>query len=238
MTTSPRRRALVLAAALAVSALAFAGCASANPGADPTADASTPSPAGELAAAWLDDGRAIGIVTWGSSTCIPIAGDPVYKDGVLTIGLSDVAGQVCTQDYVARGSLVTLPAGVDPAKELKVAVTGTYAGDLVVGGDATLAPTAPVEYLPSAGWFSPDGFLMLTWGSSTCIPQLEKAVASGKAEVTATFVTPPADQVCTADMGPRVTVGAVTGLEATSGVHLVLTGGGLDGMQVPIVGAR
>ncbi|WP_438352235.1 hypothetical protein [Microbacterium sp. CJ88] len=238
MTTSPRRRVLALAAALALSALAFVGCASTTAGSNPTTDASTPTPVGELAAAWLDDGRAIGIVTWGSSTCIPVAGEPVFKDGVLTIGLSDVEGQVCTQDYVARGTLVTLPAGVDPAKELKVAVTGAYAGDLVVAGDATLAPAAAVEYLPTAGWFSSDGFLVLTWGSSTCVPQLEKAVASGKAEVTATFVTPPADQVCTADMGPRVTVGAVTGLEATSSVHLVLAGGGLDGMQVSIVGTR
>jgi hypothetical protein len=237
MTTTPLR-VIAAAAALSLAAL-LGGCASASQGPAPTlSDAPAAGGEVELAAAWLDGGHGIGVVSWGSSTCTPIAGEPTYSDGVVTVELSDVEGQACTRDYVPRGTFVTLPAGVDPSRDLEIAVTGTYAGKVVLPGDTTLSADPATEYLPSAGWFDSEGFLLLSWGSSTCAPQLEKAEATAAGEVTATFVTPPADQVCTADMAPRVTVGSVTGLEGDTGAELVLVGGGFDDVRVPIAGVR
>jgi hypothetical protein len=239
MTTTPRR-VLAVAAALSLAAL-LGACASPTPGSTSGPAATTSPTAGgeaELAAAWLDDGRGVGVVSWGSSTCIPIAGEPTYADGVVTVELSDVEGQACTRDYVPRGTFITLPAGVDPSHDLEIAVTGTYAGNVVLPGDTTLTADPATEYLPSAGWFGKVDFLLLSWGSSTCIPQLEKAEATGEGEVTATFVTPPANQVCTADMAPRVTVGSVADLEGDAGTELLLVGGGFDNVRVPIAGVR
>jgi hypothetical protein len=240
MTTSPRRRTLAVIAALSLTAL-LGACASPAPGAGGSPSGSDgPTAAGEVAAAWLDEGRAVGVVTWGSSGCVPVAGEPMLKDGVLTVELSDVEGRACTMDYAPRGTLVTLPSGVDASHDLDIVITGTYASQTRLAGDAAFAgsPTDATEYLPSAGWFDGEGFLVLTWGSSTCVPRLEGAEVTGAAEVTATFATPPADQVCTADMGPRVTVGSIAGVEATSGVQLVLAGDGFDGQRVPLAGTR
>jgi hypothetical protein len=156
----------------------------------------------------------------------------------VTVELTDPDATACTRDYVPRASLVTLPAGVDPTTDLRVVVTGTYAGEASLAGDAGLAgiPGGMTEYLPSAGWYDHGGFLVLSWGSSTCAPQLESAEATGTDEVTATFATPPADQVCTADMAPRVTVAEVADVKEGADVQVVLTGGEFDDVTIPIAG--
>lgn len=237
---SPRRP-LAVVAALALGVL-LGGCVSGGPGApsgsgDPTEPGSG-DPA--VAAAWLDDGRSLGIVTWGSSTCAPMAGEPTYAGGVLTVALSDVAGQTCADDSVARATVVSLPQGVDPSQDLSIEVTGAHVGRAMLAADPDLTPRAThdSEYLPSAGWFAPNGFLLLSWGSSSCAPRLVSATASAADEVTATFATPPADQVCTADMAPRVTVGTVSGIDATTDVELVLRGDDFDSVRVAIAGSR
>lgn len=235
---STSRRVLAAALALGLAALGLAACATPAPGVSPTTAASVP--AGEIGAAWLDDGRAVGVVTWGSSSCVPFAGEPMYDatTSTVTVELTDPEGAACTRDYVPRGSLVSLPAGVDPAEDLAVVVTGTYAGSTSLTGDAALTgqPGGMTEYLPSAGWYDHGGFLILTWGSSSCVPQLEGAEATGPDQVTATFVTPPADQVCTADMGPRVTVAEVTDVPEGADVTLLLAGGEFADVEVPIAG--
>ena len=73
-----RARLAVAALALTVSSVLIAGCAGA------AAPAVTPVPVpstddaesldAEIDAAWLDDGSAVGILTYGSSTCLPTAG--------------------------------------------------------------------------------------------------------------------------------------------------------------------
>ncbi|MFS0734194.1 hypothetical protein ABC304_01990 [Microbacterium sp. 1P10UB] len=232
------RRAVAAASALAL-AVGLAGCATASgPGSAPALPSDDPTATAQLHAAWLDDGRAVGIVTEGSSTCVPMADEPTYADGVLTVELADPEGQACTKDLVPRASVVTLPSGVDPAAGLSIVVTGTYAGEADLEGDDALTgvPGDPTEYLPSAGWFDSGALVILTWGSSTCLPVAESVTATGPSDVTAVFATPPADQVCTADIAPRVLVTAVDGLQEQSGAHLTLQGDKFDGVRIPIAG--
>ena len=237
MPPTSRRVLTVLAVGLA--ALGLAACATPISGAAPS-PSETVAVSSDPAAAWLDEGRAVGVVTWGSSTCVPFAGEPTYDaaTATVTVELTDPEAQACTRDYVPRASLVTLPAGVDPAADLEIVVTGTYAGEASLAGDPALTgiPGGMTEYLPSAGWYDHGGFLVLSWGSSTCVPQLEGAEATGTDEVTATFATPPADQVCTADMAPRVTVVEVADVKEDADVQVVLTGGEFDDVRIPIAG--
>ena len=80
--------------------------------------------------------------------------------------------------------------------------------------------------------------MILTWGSSTCVPVIEDVAATGPAQVTVTYQTPPDDQVCTMDMVPRGAVAAVNDLEEDSDVALILTKGGFLGLKVPIYGTN
>lgn len=201
---------------------------------------SSPSAAddSEISAAWLDGGTTIGLVTYGSSTCVPTAGDVSYASGVLTVELAEPAeNTACTMDYVPRVTLVAAPEDVDPSKELEITVTGGgISGHTDLDGVSDL-PTVE-EYAPSAGWTGEDGqFIILTWGSSTCVPVVESTTATAKSEVTVTFVTPPADQVCTMDMAPRGSLAVVDDLEEDSGAVAILTGAGFENVSVPIVGS-
>ncbi|MEV8274146.1 hypothetical protein [Microbacterium sp. NPDC077184] len=230
--------------------LALSGCATPAGSGDggggtaepaPTPDASAPV-AVEVDAAWLDDGRSIGIVTQGSSTCIPMAEDATYADGVLTVTLVEPEDTACTRDLVPRVSLVGVPEGVDPAEDLDIVVDGeAFRGETELDGVTGLAgPGGETQYAPSAGWTDTDGqFVVLTWGSSSCPPVFREVVATGPAEVTATVEEPPADQVCTMDMAPRAAVLVVDGVEADDGVELVLTGSPeFTDVRTPILGSN
>ena len=94
------------------------------------------------------------------------------------------------------------------------------------------------DYLPSAGWTDADGqFVLLTWGSSSCAPVISEVAATGPAEVTVTFETHPADQVCTMDMAPRATIAVVDGLQEDSDVSAILAGSPeFDNVRIPIYG--
>ena len=247
MMRHPRLLAPALALLVAVP-LALTACASpsgSGASTSPTASGS-PSPHGnggddaDLEAAWLADGGAVGIVTYGSSSCVPMAGEPTFADGTLTVELTDLDGQACTRDYAPRATYVGLPEGVDPTQDLDIVVTGTYAGDVELDGDPSL--TAPsgemLEFPPSAGWFDSDGFLLLTWGSSTCVPVLESATVASATEVAVVFQTPPADQACTADMAPRVTVVGIDDddLDDDARVSATLSGAEFTGVSVAIAG--
>jgi hypothetical protein len=234
-------RLLALPVALLLAGGALAGCASqaaSAPSSSPTDDAGEEF---EMDAAWLDDGRIIGLVTMGSSGCVPMAEEATLEaDGSLSVTLVEPeADTVCTTDYAPRVTLVEVPEGVDPAEDLAITVTGDgFTATTELEGAAGLEGGGMTEYLPSAGWTETDGqFVLLTWGSSSCVPVIEKVEASGPAEVTVTFQTPPADQVCTMDMAPRATVAFVEGLEEDSDVSLVLTGSPeFDNVTVPIYG--
>ena len=239
--TFPRLLALPVVLLLAGGALA--GCAS-NPASTPSSTPTTgDSSEVEIDAAWLDDGRIIGLVTTGSSTCVPAADEATLQaDGSLAVTLVEPdADTACTRDLVPRVTLVEVPEGVDPSKDLAITVTGDgYSGSTDLDGVDGLTGGGMTDYLPSAGWTDTDGqFVLLTWGSSSCVPVISEVTASGPAEVTVTFETPAADQVCTMDMAPHATVAVVDGLEEDSDVSLVLAGSPeFDNVRIPIYGSN
>ena len=88
---------------------------------DGRVDVDGAAPSAEPEAAWLDDGRAVGIVTWGSSSRVPtaVAG---YADGVLEVTLFDAEAEICTADLAPRVSHVALPDGVDRSHDLEIQI--------------------------------------------------------------------------------------------------------------------
>lgn len=233
------RSILALSAGIALATL-LSACASgaSTSGSTPS---SSPSPSAEnveVDAAWLNGGTMIGVVSYGSSTCVPtVDAVEVVDDGTLSVTLAEgESDKPCTMDYVPRVTLIDVPADVDPSQDLAIEVQGegfTATADLegVDVGDA------PEEYGPSAGWTGQDDtFIILTWGSSGCPPVLENSEATGPSEITVTFATPPEDQVCTMDMAPRATIATVSGLEGDADIELVLTGAEFDGARLMILG--
>lgn len=229
---------LVAAGLLGVGALA--GCASGAGSAPETSspDASESVPAADVQAAWLDGGRSIAVVTSGSSTCAPTSVEmPTLEGRVLTVPLAESTRTACTRDFVPRATLVPLPEGVDPTQGLQIAITGAVAGETILAG-LPEAPAPVPEFSPSAGWVDSSMVALLTWGSSGCPPVVETVTAAG-GEVAIGFATPPADQVCTADMAPRVALAEVGGVAPAGPVQLVLSGGDVvaDG-PIPVLGVR
>ncbi|MBS1697457.1 MAG: hypothetical protein JST25_03530 [Actinobacteria bacterium] len=232
------RSGLALAAVAASLTMALAGCGQLEPvGAPvPTAVPTTaPEPSTDPAAAWLDGGRGIGLVTYGSSSlaCTPAVQDVTADGQTVVVTLADPDPKAaCTADFVPRATFIDVPASIDPAADVTVSFDGAgFAGRVPLSGSSALGSVA--QGTPSAGWFAPDGIVLLTWGSSTCRP-----VVSGLAEeasgATVTFATD-ATKACTMDFVPRVTVLGVTAPADPSGYTLTLKGGGLDG-EVTVVG--
>jgi hypothetical protein len=64
-----------------------------------------------------------------------------------------------------------------------------------------------------------------------------EAVTSTEGGVVVTFADPPADQVCTMDLAPRVTLVDLAGIAGEEAVELTLSGGNIasDG-PVPLLG--
>ena len=170
-----------------------------------------------LGAAWLDSGRLVGLVTLGSSTCVPgLADEAKYADGILHVELAaPEADKACTSDLVPRVTLVGVPQDVDPEEDLQIEVTGDdYFGQVELEGVPGLDPGGETDYEPSAGWATTEGqFVILTWGSSTCIPVIEDVAATGPAAGHRDLRDPADNQVCTMDMVPRGEVTAVNDLE-------------------------
>ena len=226
----------------ALAALALAGCATSaggSPSTTPSAQ-STVEADPDLGAAWLDNGRMVGLVTLGSSTCVPtLADEAKYTGGVLHVEFAaPESDKACTSDLVPRVTLVGVPEAVDPEQNLKIEVTGDdYFGQVELPGVAGLKAGGETDYNPSAGWATAPGqFVILSWGSSSCIPVMKDVKATGPAQVTVTYEIPPANQVCTMDMSPRAAVAAVNDLQDDSDVQLNLVGGGFQITQVPIYG--
>ena len=104
----------------------------------------------EIDAAWLDDGRIIGLVTTGSSTCVPAADEATLQaDGSLAVTLVEPdADTACTRDLVPRVTLVEVPEGVDPSKALAITVTGDgYSGRTDLDGADGLTGGGMTDYL-------------------------------------------------------------------------------------------
>ena len=220
---------------------ALAGCASSSGG-----TAQTPEPTAtdsgiitELDAAWLDGGRMIGLVTQGSSTCVPTAEDVSYADGVLQVNLVDDAEGPCTADFAPRVSLVSVPEDVDASANLAIEVTGGYTGEVTLPGVEGLVFESTSEQTPSAGWSTAEGtFVVLLWGSSGCPEYVTSAEVTGDAAITASLSGVPADKVCTADIAPNAQIAVVDGLGGIPDVALTLTGPAMEPFTTPILGVN
>ncbi|MCR2825525.1 hypothetical protein [Microbacterium sp. zg.Y909] len=184
----------------------------------------------EVDAAWLDGGRMVGLVTQGSSSCVPIAdGATLSADGVLEVTLVEPASEVCTADMAPRVTVVSLPAGIDPSQDLQIEVAGDgYRGETDLDGVAGLpAPSGETDYAPSAGWVDEGVFAIVTWGSSSCPPTVQGIEVTASDAVAVTFAEPEPDRMCTMDIAPRAVLAYPEGdLDADAPVTLTLTGGG------------
>jgi hypothetical protein len=232
-----RRPLAALALAVAAAAL-LAGCATGPGAASPSASSSS---SGELGAAWLGGGETIGLVTFGSSSaaCVPTAGTTSYAGGVLTVALAGPpANTACTMDYTARATPVAAPAGIDPSKTVRVVVTGAVQGETTLAGVSSMPPGGgSFQGVPSAGWTGlPATLVLLTYGSSSCPPQIADASVTAPGRITVTEAALPADRACTADMAPRTTVVEVPGTTTGTSYTLVLLSAGGGSFEVPIAG--
>lgn len=235
-------RAVVVEAALAVGMLAVAGCAAgvADPGSDGPTPGATPTVEIAVEAGWLDGGRQLGLVTWGSSTCVPTASEVAPQaDGTLAVTLAESSRDACTADFAPRVTLVEVPAEVDPAKDLAIVVTDAHGswGETSLDGVPGLSSGGGSDVAPSAAWVDDDLFAVLTWGSPCATPVVGDVTASGGG-VTVTFLDPPSGPTCTANLAARVTLVDVAELDIDEdGATATLTGGDLPSpVTVPIVG--
>lgn len=222
---SPERKPLMTArslaaVSLAVGALLFAGCTSAAPGGDATDPAVSEI---ELAAGWLDGGRTVAVVTWGSSSCVPIAEDVTLgADGTVAVELGGIdPAAVCTADFAPRATLVGLPDGVEAGDGVDLVVTlDDVRGEIALGA---YAGGTVAEFSPSAGWVADDLFAILTWGSSSCAPVIETVEETSATEVSVVFADL-GERACTMDMAPRVVLAGVADV-SHDGATVTLSGG-------------
>lgn len=233
------RRGRALLGALGIAAILSAvltACAAPSEDTAPTEDPAQTLDT-DLDAAWLDGGRTVGLVTQGSSTCVPTA-EGRYADGVLQVTLTDDADGPCTADFAPRVSLVAVPDDVDPSADLAIEVSGAgYGGEVTLPGVAGLAFESPSEQVPSAGWSTAEGtFIVLLWGSSGCPESITNAEITGDAAITVSLSGVPDDKVCTADIVPNAQIAVVDGLGGVPDVALTLTGPAIEPFTTPILG--
>lgn len=236
----PRLLSLPAALALTAVALLTAGCA-AGPGApaptssaDPSSSASASadgvvSAFSDIEAVWLDSGRGLAVVTWGSSSCAPEVADVSGGEQRIDITLAGSAEKACTDDLAPRALYLDVPDGVDVSKDVELRVAhGARTDHLDLDALAEAPPARDGQPQASAGWFEDDGIVLLTWGSSSCAPVVE-AVEPDPDGARATFQD--ADGVCTMDFAPRATpIILPDEVERDRRPFtLTLTGGGLDG---------
>lgn len=180
----------------------------------------------EAAVSWLDGGRMIGLVTWGSSSCVPSAGPASAEGQEITVAVIDHTSGPCTADYAPRASEMAVPAGVDPHQPVTVHLTYLdQTVELTLDGNPELTgtPGDPTDYQPSAGWFNDHGLALLTWGSSTCRPEVADLQEASDG-ITVTFTSH--EGACTMDMVPRMTILGVEQVDRDR--TLTLSGDGLD----------
>ena len=207
---SRRTLRIALVALSGAAVLALAACAT------PAAPAGTPEPAsedaalnpkpvvmGDVSVGWAGVGNAVAVVTLGSSTCLPTAGEPARDaDGAVLITLIDPADTACTADLVPRATLAAVPEDVDPTADALVRIVWN---DEKVDLPLTAVPAISAGDYESAAYRSGgDRFTVLTWGSSSCAPIVDTVNADGSV-IAVTFAEQPADRMCTMDMAPRIT---------------------------------
>jgi len=130
-----------------------------------------------------------------------------------------------------------------PATALSATALSASALLLLVGCTAGPGATAPSSTpLPSSSSSADGGddlddveatildegrlFAVVTWGSSTCIPQVDSVSASGQTVSVELIDSGDADAVCTADMAQRASIGGLPeGVDPTQEITLQVTYG-------------
>jgi hypothetical protein len=247
-----RLRPLPSALALAAVALLTAGCGTGPASPAPTSTAGDPTGTGgadaggappertadDVEAAWLDGGRMIAIVTWGSSTrtCQPAVTDAAADGQRVTLTLADPAEAAdgCDMDLGPRAVILPVQEGVDVTKGVELQVTyGDLSADADLDGLDT-APQGPSAQQASAGRFDDDGIVLLTYGSSSCPPRVDDVTMTADG-ATVTFAEA-GDRVCTMDFAPRATAIALPAeRDDDAPFTLTLVGDNLDA-EVPVLG--
>ncbi|MGF3056116.1 hypothetical protein [Microbacterium sp. YY-01] len=223
---------------LAGAALVIAGCASGPQAGDqpaPTEDPQQPAETGQIEATWLDTGRFIGVVTWGSSGCVPLEGETIADGQNITTTLSlDDEDAACTADFAPRATLIGVPEGVDATQDatLTVELPEGETAEVTIAGNDTLTGELPDQFVPSAGWAG-DQIVLLSWGSSSC-PPLVDAIDEDANSARVTFVTE--DRPCTMDLAPRLTIITPTQAADHSGYQLTLTGADFSDDTLDVIG--
>lgn len=193
----------------------------------------------DLSAAWLDGGAAVALVTQGSSSCLPSLGDVAVVDGTLQVEFNaSPAEETCTKDLGPQVTLVSLPAGIDPQKDLPIHVTSTtQTGEVDLPGAGELVASDPADFTPSAGWTGhPGEFVVLSWGSSSYTPEVESTEFTAPGEVTVTYASMPIGQPYVKDLVPHVNLVHLDEVAADGVTTAVLAGGSFDEVRVPIIG--
>ncbi|WAB83632.1 hypothetical protein OVN20_11335 [Microcella daejeonensis] len=185
-------------------------------------DASSGDPVG-----WIDEQGRLVIVTFGSSSCPPIATSIGEVDGgVVPIRFEPTPAQACTDDLAPLAHVFASPEGLDRATVTVTVVDGggrervfrdVLAASAGPDGSSIAESTAPG--LPEGSdpveppldvpvvlqWSAePDRVLVTTYGSSSC-PLLPIALEADASTFVLTVSTGRVE-ACTADYGPTTSV--------------------------------
>lgn len=227
-------RASSAVAALAAVALLATACAG-TPGSGAPTSSRTPSEGStppiadgvsEVEVAWLDGGRAIAVLTWGSSSCAPTLGDVVKAEQGIRVTLAASGEKACTDDLAPRALMVPVPEGVDVTSDVEVEIVHGQRTDTADLHALAEAPQGQTEYQPSASWYDDGGIVLLTWGSSSCPPVVNDVQTT---DAGATVTLQDIDRPCTMDLAPRLTPLSIPEAHDDGPFELTLVGGGLDG---------
>lgn len=76
--------------------------------------------------AWVDEGRYLGVVAYGSSSCPAVPTEVDWDGEVLRVELGEryPDAEVCSADLGPYAVVVEVPAGLDPARETRVEIAG------------------------------------------------------------------------------------------------------------------
>lgn len=237
-------RTSISAAALAVAlATVLTGCATLSAGSSPSdSPAASTGTSGEApsdqenspidtnpAAGWLDSGSAVGLITYGSGSCPPIVGDVTAEGQTVNVEFVVEENQVCTMDLRPRATYIPIPASVDRASDATLHITdGENVFDVAVPGAPDLTVSTAPSQKPAAARVGERDIVLLTWGSSSCTPEIETVDQTDPASTVITFIAP--DGACTRDLAPRLTM--FDGNGTADGATITLQG--LDGATEPV----
>lgn len=86
----------------------------------------------QILTGWIEEGRTFAVVTWGSSTCVPVADSLEAKsDASMLVTFTASPNEVCTSDMAPATHTFALPAEVSKRPiELTVVLTETGQSDV------------------------------------------------------------------------------------------------------------